>query len=230
VKLLTIQVATPRTFGTAEAADPNDREWTTGFYKEPVTSPVLVSRTNLAGDGQADLRNHGGLDKAICAYPRDHWLHWEAELGMELPHGAFGENFTTEGATEPDVYIGDVYRCGTALLQISQPRQPCWKLARRWRIRDLAAQVERTGRTGWYFRVLKEGIVEPGSELTLLERPHPEWTVAAANEVMHHQKANWEAAQRLAACAALSESWKSTLFRRATTQTIASTAGRLNGN
>ena len=230
MKLLTIQVGKPRTFGTAHAANPDDREWTTGFYKEPVTGPVLVLRTNLAGDGQADLRNHGGPDKAICAYPGDHLPFWKSELGLELPHGAFGENFTTEGATEADVCIGDIFRCGTALLQISQPRQPCWKLARRWRIKDLAARVERTGRTGWYFRVLEEGVEEPGSEFVFLERPHPEWSVDAANEVMHHQKTDWEAARRLAACAALSESWKSTLSRRVATQTIASTAARLSGS
>ncbi|MES2573177.1 MAG: MOSC domain-containing protein [Verrucomicrobiota bacterium] len=229
LRLLGIQVGTPRTFSMAEECDASHREWTTGFYKEPVTGPVRIARTNLAGDGQADLRNHGGPDKAICLYPRDHWLFWKAELGLELPHGAFGENFTTEGAVEAGVCIGDIFRCGTALLQISQPRQPCWKLARRWRIKDLAAKVERTGRTGWYFRVLEEGHVEPGTALDLLERLHPQWTVAAANDVMHQRKTDWEAARHLAACADLSESWKVSLARRAATQTIAGAAPRLDG-
>jgi MOSC domain-containing protein YiiM len=229
MKLISIQVGKPRVLGMTGAADLDDREWSTGFYKEPIAGSVLVSRTNLAGDGQADLKNHGGPDKAICVYPQDHWPAWVAELGIKQTPGGFGENFTIAGAVEKDVCIGDVFRCQGVLVQVSQPRQPCWKLARRWRIKDLAVRVERTGRTGWYFRVLEEGPVEAGADFALLERPHPQWTVASANEVMHHRKTDWEAASRLAQCPALSESWRSSLGRRATTQQIASTAPRLEG-
>jgi MOSC domain-containing protein YiiM len=229
MKLIGIQVAKPHLRGTPDAADPNDRQWTTGFFKETVRGSVLASRTNLDGDGQADLKAHGGPDKAICVYPKDHWSFWAEELSLTVMPGAFGENFTTLGAVEADVCIGDVFRCGAAIFQISQPRQPCWKLARRWRIRDLAARVERTGRTGWYFRVLEEGVVEAGADFALVERQHPEWTIAAANDVMHHRKTDWEAANRLAFCPALSQSWKSSLSRRAATQQIASTAARLEG-
>ena len=227
VKLLSIQVGKPRTFGTPDASDPHDRQWTTGFCKETVSGPVTITKINLAGDGQADLKHHGGLDKAVCVYPREHWAFWKAEIAIDLPHGGFGENFTTSGAVETDVCIGDVFRCGTALLQISQPRQPCWKLARRWGTKDLPARVERTGRSGWYLRVLEEGTVEAGNEIPLVERSHPEWTVAAANSVMHHRKTDWEAAQRLASCPALSGSWRSTLAQRAETRLIPSTAPRL---
>lgn len=230
MRLLSIQVGKPQLLGKPGAADPHDREWTTGFYKEPVAGAVSVGRTNLAGDGQADLQHHGGPDKAICVYPKDHSPFWQSDLGLDLPHGAFGENFTIAGAVESDVCIGDVFRCGSAVLQISQPRQPCWKLARRWRIKDLAARVERTGRTGWYFRALTEGVVEAPAGLTLLQRPHPEWTVAAANAVMHHRKTDWDAAHALATCPALSKSWQTSLSRRAQTQTVASTAPRLLGD
>jgi len=114
-------------------------------------------------------------------------------------------------------------------LQISQPRQPCWKLSRRWRIKDLSARVERSGRTGWYFRVLAEGPVEAGTALELVRRPCPEWTVATANEVMHRRKGDAEAARALAACHGLSESWRESLSRRADGW-VADERPRLEGN
>ena len=146
-------------------------------------------RHNLQGDGQADLVHHGGVDKAVCAYSAEHWPYWQTILPPDqLRGGAFGENFTLEQLTETDVCIGDVFSIGTAVVQISQPRQPCWKLARRWHIQDLAVRVEHTGFTGWYFRVLQEGKVNTHAHLQLLDRPCPEWTVATANRIMHHER------------------------------------------
>ena len=174
------------------------------MFKRSTPGQIRLGRHNLAGDGQADLVHHGGVDKAVCAYPSEHWLYWR---GILPPHrltgGAFGENFTLEGLTEADVCIGDVFSVGTAVVQISQPRQPCWKLARRWQIKDLAVQVERTGFTGWYFRVLQEGTVEAKDRLRLIDRPCPEWTVAAANRTMHHERDNRTAAERLSPVAAI---------------------------
>jgi MOSC domain-containing protein YiiM len=230
VVILSIQVGLPRSLGRLDAADPMDRVWTTGFFKEPVAGPVWLGQTNLAGDGQADLQNHGGLEKAVNIYPSEHYPYWETELGIaRLPRGAFGENFTTAGLLEAAVCIGDVFEIGRALVQVSQPRQPCWKLARRWRVKDLALRVQETGRTGWYFRVLRKGTVEAGERLVLVDRLHPEWTVAAANQVMHHHKAGMAAARVLSECPALSKSWRETLARRVATGAAASTAQRLDG-
>lgn len=214
MKLLSIQVGLPRNLGDSTSTDPMDKPWVSGFFKEPLSGEATITRLNILGDGQADLKNHGGHDKAINVYPAEHLQHWQNVLSLCLPHGAFGENFTTLGLTENEVCIGDVYRLGGVLVQVSQPRQPCWKLARRWRVKDLAAQVERTGLTGWYLRVLEEGLLTAPAEFTLIERPHPEWTVALANEVMHHRKSDLDAALSLANCAALSESWKISLTRR----------------
>jgi len=204
-----------------------DQEWTTGFFKETVLGPVWVGTTNLAGDGQADLRVHGGPDKAINVYPSEHYAFWLAELDCkELPNGAFGENFTVAGILETKACIGDIFELGDALVQISQPRQPCWKLSRRWRVQDLVARVVRTGKTGWYFRVLREGNVQAGAALALVERPYPEWTVATANNVMLHRKENYMDAQALADCPALSGSWKATLSRTTATDVAADTSAR----
>jgi MOSC domain-containing protein YiiM len=214
--IASIQVGLPRRCGEADSADPTERPWTTGFYKEPVVGPVRVGRGNLDGDGQADLVHHGGPDKAVCVYPADHYPYWRDALHLPtLPPGAFGENFTVEGLTEAGVCVGDIWQSGDVMLQVSQPRQPCWKLARRWRIKTLALQVQQTGRTGWYFRVLVEGTVSAGSLLTLVRRHHPEWTVERANTVMHHHKDDVRAAAELARLPLLSASWRETLSRRA---------------
>jgi len=215
--LLSIQVGLPRVLGTENASDPMDRPWSTSFFKEALEGPIWLGRTNLAGDGQADLKHHGGPEKAVLGYAAQHYPVWRMELNRpELEYGAFGENFTIAGLTEESICIGDTYAIGGACVQVSQPRQPCWKLSRRWRIKDLALRVQTTGWTGWYFRVLKEGYVEQNLPLILLNQPFPQWTIARANEIMHHQCSNRDAAAELAACPLLAPNWRQTLCSRAT--------------
>lgn len=228
--LLSIHVGLPRSYGRDGAEDPLDRPWTTGFFKEPVHGPVWVGRTNLDGDGQADLRHHGGSEKAVLAYAASHYPYWREALKIPtLPHGAFGENLTILGLEEQNVCIGDVYQIGAARLQVSQPRQPCWKLARRWRVKDLAHRVQQSGRAGWYYRVLQEGPIEPGQPVVLLERPLPQWSVARVNEVMHHRKEDLDAAAALAACPLLSQSWRDTFAARVLRRASPDTTARLGG-
>ena len=225
-----MQVGQPRTVWPSEETDPVEHIWTTGFFKNPTTMLLWLSRLNLDGDGQADLENHGGPEKAVNVYPAEHYPYWAQTIGLaDLQSGSFGENFTIEGLLESDVCIGDVFEVGDALVQVSQPRQPCWKLARRWRIKDLALRVQETGRTGWYFRVLREGHVQAGNRLLLVERHHPNWTVFSANEVMHRRTQDQQAARNLADCADLSSRWRDKLNRRALTGTIESTSSRLDG-
>lgn len=214
--LLYIQVARPAVLGHDDASDPMDRAWTTAFFKQPVTGPLTLRPTNLDGDEQADLVNHGGIDKAVCVYPADHYPAWRERLARpDLPWGAFGENFTLSGLVEADVCVGDVWSIGGEVrVQVSQPRQPCWKLARRWREKTLTAEVVGTGKTGWYYRVLHPGVVEAGLPLTLLDRPRPQWTITACNGVMYGDRSDRESAARLAALPELSTSWRETLLRR----------------
>jgi MOSC domain-containing protein YiiM len=185
--------------------------WTSGIYKSPVLGRIHLSRANLDGDGQADLKVHGGPDKAVCVYSADHYPLWRSELGVpECGPGWFGENFSVEGHNETNVAVGDTYRIGTALVQISQPRAPCWKLGRRWNRLDMPKIVLARGRTGWYLRVLEAGDVECGDTLTLVERSYPRFTIDAVNAVAYSRggTSDIDAARELANCPALAESWR----------------------
>ena len=213
--LVSIQVGVPRQYGDALSSDPFERLWTTGIFKTPISGEVPVGPDGLIGDGQADLTVHGGPDKAICVYSGDHYPEWRQSPHLAaMGPGAFGENFTLEGVTEDEVCIGDVFAVGVLRLELSQPRQPCWKLARKWGLRDFTERVIESGWTGWYLRVRQGGTVAAGATLTLVARPHPEWTVRAANRVMHGRPRDRAAAATLAGVPALSESWRATLSKR----------------
>jgi MOSC domain-containing protein YiiM len=191
--------------------------WTSSIFKEPVAGPIALSLVNLEGDRQSDLSVHGGPDKAVCVYSADHIDAWRRELN-EPAWGvaAAGENFTVAGLIEPTVCLGDVFEIGTAVVQISQPRSPCSKFARKWGRLDLPKRVLASGRTGWYFRVLTPGTVEAGQSFVLRERPYPQWTVARVNDVYYAPVARRDLAARaeLAECAALAEAWRDSLRQR----------------
>jgi MOSC domain-containing protein YiiM len=186
------------------------KPWKSGIYKDPVLGRIHLSSENLAGDGQADLTVHGGPDKAVCVYSVDHYPLWREELGVEeCGPGWFGENFSIEGHSETHVAIGDTYRVGTAVVQISQPRAPCSKLGRRWNRLDMPKLVIESGRTGWYLRVIEPGDVEQGDALTLVERPFPQWTIDVVNGVAYSRGGtDIEGARQLSNCSALAEAWR----------------------
>ncbi|MCM2369480.1 MOSC domain-containing protein [Aporhodopirellula aestuarii] len=228
VRVASIQVGKPKEM---EPENSPGKPWRSGFVKEAVSEPLWLGTTNLEGDGQADLDYHGGPSKAVCVYPLAHYPYWRETLDMpDLTGGDFGENFTVADLTEDEICIGDDWTIGEATVQVSQPRQPCWKLARRWSIQDLALQVQQTGRTGWYFRVLVEGYVQRGMPLKLIKRPEPNWTIANANRLLHHDKANRTDAAQLAAVASLSPSWRATLAKRAELNIQPNEQQRLKGN
>jgi MOSC domain-containing protein YiiM len=207
--IIRIQVGLPQQLG-----DPLDPPWTSAIYKQPVSGPVFTGRTNLAGDGQADLSVHGGVDKAVYAYPVEHYPLWMAELSLsDLPYGGFGENLSVSGLMEAEVCIGDVYQAGAVRLQVSQPRGPCWKLARRWGIKDLALRFTLTGRTGFYLRVLQEGLLEAGMALERVAHPAPEWSVLRAHRLMQDVGADPMAAERLSDLPTLAASWRASFKR-----------------
>ncbi|MEK8127764.1 MOSC domain-containing protein [Paenibacillus filicis] len=185
-----------------------------GIDKKPVTGSIQLSFFNLDGDGQADLVHHGGKDKALCAYPLEHYSYWESTLGKTFTCGDFGENMTISGLPETDIHIGDIFQWGEAIIQLSQPRQPCFKLSAKHGEPQLPKLVEETGYTGYYFRVLREGIVSADAPLQLLELHPQAITVEYANRIMHHEKQNAAAMLRLLELPELSDSWQATLRKR----------------
>jgi len=182
----------------------------TAGYKTPVASAMLRFH-NFEGDRQADLINHGGADKAVCVYPYDHYRYWEEVLGTTLSLGAFSENLTIDGARETEVCIGDIFGIGEALVQVSQPRQPCAKLAGKFKRKDFIGEVVGAGFSGFYVRVVKEGMVKAGDGFQLLT-PHPaRVTVAFVNEVLYHQRTEAEDIRRVISVKELPASWRKML-------------------
>ncbi len=169
----------------------------TAGSKRPVARAMLRSG-GFDGDEQADRRHHGGPDKAVCVYPFDHYPHWETMLGHALAPGAFSENLTVSGVRETEVCIGDVFRAGGATVQVSMPRMPCGMLAGKNGERHLARWVFETGYTGFYMRVLSEGLVEAGSPFERVER-HPDGiTVARVNDVIYERAHDLDLIEHLA--------------------------------
>lgn len=204
-----------------------------GIAKSAVHAPLALSRTGLAGDRQGDPVRHGGPEKAVHHYPFDHYARWASDLG---PHplldgpGAFGENLSTSGLTEETVAVGDVFRLGTALVEVSQGRQPCWKLNERFGRTDMARLVQSTGRTGWYYRVLEPGIVAPDDSLTLQERRAPDWTLARIWRTFYIDPLNRAELAGIAALDRLAEGWRNHAVRRIESNRVEDWTRRLTGS
>jgi MOSC domain-containing protein YiiM len=180
------------------------REVITAGAKQPVPRAVLRFE-NFDGDRQADQLNHGGLEKAVCVYPFDHYPYWKRQLGRDLKPGAFSENLTISGAIETEVCVGDVFRIGEAMVQISQPRMPCAKLAGKNGSKVLPKLTANLGYTGFYMRVLLEGLVAAGDSFDL-ERAHPERiTIAEVNSIIYEKSCDIALVKRLAELPEFSE-------------------------
>jgi len=203
-----------------------------GIFKKPVDNAVDATHTGLSGDQQGDKKNHGGPEKAIHHYPFDHYVPWREEMPKLAEHlvreGAFGENISTDGLTEADVCIGDIYRLGTALVQISQGRQPCWRLNERFGDSTMARQVQSTGRTGWYYRVIEEGRVGSGDTIDLIDRPNEDWTVQRILHVLYHDTLNADDLVQLSELTHLADSWRKLASRRLERRSVEDWSSRLN--
>ena len=204
MKLISLNVGLPREI-TWEG-----KTVTTGIFKQPITGPAMVRTLNVDGDQQADLSVHGGIDKAIYAYPAEHYEYWRKELpGVELPWAMFGENFTIEGLLEDSAYIGDRYRIGEVEVVITQPRLPCYKLGIRFGRADMVKKFLASGRTGFYFAVTKEGIVKAGDSIEFLGGDQQSVNVADITRVYAFERDDVETIREAMKIEALPESWRS---------------------
>lgn len=188
----------------------------TGIFKQPVEGPVRISKLNLAGDGQADLTVHGGEEKAVYAYPAEHYVYWRQELpNVPFSWGMFGENLTTEGLSEDSLFVGDRLGIGTAVLQVTQPRVPCYKIALRFGRDDMIRRFLLSGRSGFYFSVLEPGNVSAGQEIEVLHRNPARVSVADISRLYSGQVNEPELFARAMNLSALPRNWKAELLLRA---------------
>jgi len=185
------------------------RTVSTGIFKEPVAGRVMARRLNLDGDRQADLSLHGGPEKAIYVYPANYYHAWRQELPeMNLPWGMFGENLTVEGLRDDTVHIGDQFRIGSALVMVTQPRLPCYKLALKFGRDDMLKRFLVSGRTGFYLAVLEEGDVAAGDPIILVRLDENAISVAEITRLSLSDRRNVEALRRVVALETLPEIWR----------------------
>lgn len=203
MKLLSVNVGLPREVSW------KGKTVMTGIFKEPLQGRVILRSLNLDGDQQADLTVHGGVDKAVYAYPVEHYDYWRHELpDMELPWGMFGENLTIEGVLEDVVNIGDRFRIGTAEVMVTQPRMPCYKLGIKFGRADMVKRFLASRRSGFYFSVIEEGEVEVGDELEVIDRDENQITVTDIVRLYVRESNDLNLLYRVAQLQALPASWR----------------------
>ncbi len=209
MKVVSINVGLPR------AVEWHGETVRTSIFKEPVAGRVRVERLNVAGDRQSDLTVHGGADKAVYMYPSEHYAFWREELpGVDLPWGAFGENITTEGLMEDGVHIGDQLTVGSTQFVVTQPRIPCFKLAIRFGRPDVVKRFLRSGRTGFYLAVAREGEVAAGDAITFIARDDPAVSVAEIVSLYAADAVNQNLLRRASDLSALPEGWRDYFRKR----------------
>lgn len=209
MKLISLNVALPR-LATWRTQTVN-----TGIFKQPVSGPVQLRTLNLDGDRQADLAVHGGPNKAVYAYPSEHYEFWSRELlAPRFPWGMFGENFTTEGLFESDLQIGDRLQIGGAIIVVRQPRIPCYKLGVKFQRSDISARFLRSGRSGFYFSVEQEGTVEAGNSFEFLSRAPEGIRIDEMNRLFAEDMYNVALLNKAIQSPALPEDWRDYLKKR----------------
>ena len=203
MKLVSVNVGLPRIVMS------NGDPVSTGIFKEPVAGRVILRTLNLDGDRQADLSVHGGPSKAVYAYPSEYYDYWQREFPeMKLPWGMFGENFTTAGLFESELNIGDRFRAGSAVVMVTEPRMPCYKLAIKFGRSDIVKKFLASERTGFYFAVLEEGEVGVGDPIELIEPSERSVRVSDITQLYTREKHNAALLRRAMEVEALPESWK----------------------
>ncbi|MDN4525131.1 MOSC domain-containing protein [Fictibacillus fluitans] len=199
--------------GKIETLTYGGKTFESAIRKEAVQERIFLSKIGLVGDEQA-YKHHGGEDKALCLYPQDYYPYWSDILSNFSQTALFGENITVKGLTEENAHIGDTFTYGEAVIQVSEPRNPCYKLAAKYDVPDMVVRMRDTGYTGFLFRVLKEGFVSPGDDLVLLE-PHPaQVSVSLVNDVKFFDRFNQEKLERVLSVDALSEGIRATLLKQ----------------
>lgn len=205
-KIINLAVGKPKEYNW------NDKKELSGIGKSTVQA-FEVERTGIIGDEVANHKFHGGPDRVVCLYPFEHYAYWEEEFQKKLILPAFGENLTATGMTEEQVCIGDIYKIGDTILQITQGRVPCVTISNYNEEKQFLKKVIETNLTGYFFRVLEEGTIIFDSEITLLEKHSKEISVSFATQILFHQKQDKVSIEKILTVDALSEEWKNRFLK-----------------
>jgi MOSC domain-containing protein YiiM len=203
-----------------------------GVDKSEVAAPLRLVESGFVGDMQGDTVKHGGPEKAVHHYPFEHYAAWSRELGDHprlASAGAFGENIATDGLIEDTVAIGDRFKLGTSVVEVSQGRQPCWRLNERFSRKTMAREVQETGRTGWYYRVIQPGTVGPTDRLTLLDRTAPDWTIRRIWRAFYVDTLDKSELRAIADLDRLAATWRNYAARRLESGKVEDWSMRLRG-
>ncbi|CAM1654319.1 C-terminal [Bartonella apihabitans] len=224
VKLLALSV------GPIKSIGPDNLQ--SGIDKKPVDRPLLLTKTGFISDEQADKKHHGGPEKAVHHYDFDHYAYWQKELGHKAVFDtptAFGENLSTSGLSEKNIAVGDIFRLGKAIIEVSQGRQPCFRLNVRFGVPDMSLRTQKSGRTGWYYRVLEEGEATLQDELELLDRRREDWTIYRIWKAFYVTRNDYDELSQIASLEELSPSWRSLAQKRLDSHQIEDWTKRLTG-
>jgi len=214
-KVLSLQVGRVKTYGDAQSKDFLDKEWHSASFKEVSKMPLFAHVTGLDGDEVADKTHHGGVDKAIFANSYENYTHWASFLDVEhLPFGALAENLTITGLHEQSVMLGDVHQIGTVILQVSQPRKPCWKISRRWNHSAFTNEIFTSGLTGWYYKVLQEGLIGVGDEIKVVKQKSAQISILKANEAFREPEKYKPVLEAILDIPSLAISYKESIVKR----------------
>lgn len=208
MKIISINTTSP----ARVSLDSGPRKTRSGIFKVPILQPVFLDDLGFEGDGVGDTRVHGGKDKAVCAYCVEHFPYWSEKLQRKILPGAFGENLSLWGMSETAINIGDIFEMGSAQVQVSQPRQPCHKLNKVFNDQSMACSVKKSGFSGYYLRVLKPGLVEPGAPVKRIHKDG--FSIEKANALLRKGGANIQHMQELVSLPALSDEWRKMFQKR----------------
>lgn len=214
-KLISIQVGRIKSYGDKESKEFLEKEWESASVKEAVNGKVWVGKTGLSGDEVADKLHHGGVEKAVFANSYENYKEWCEFLGLDsIPFGALAENLTISGLHESSVCLGDIHKIGSVVLQVSQPRKPCWKIAKRWNNKKFTNEIYTTGLTGWYYRVLEEGFLETGDEVTVVSQDESNVSILDANMAFANPIKYRDILEKILTISSIAPSYKASVEKR----------------
>lgn len=213
--LKAVLIGKVKDYGDKNSKDSINKPWKTAMFKVAQNGEVTATKLGFVGDSVADIKNHGGEQKAIFANSYQNYEKWEIFLGFKnLPFGAMGENLTIDGLNEDNVCIGDIHQIGSLIIQVSQPRKPCFKISKRWLNKNMTSEIFQTGRTGWYYRVLKNGSCKAGDDVKVLQKDIVGMSVMQLNQLFYAPDENLHLMSKLNELNSLAGNWKDDIQKR----------------